>query len=139
MMPSPTADYAGKRLLLVDADVRNLLELTPMFEGWSIDVTAAGDAQEAVETLKDDAAFDMIILNLETSSAEHFETVERIRQDSRLVNIPVIALTGALDKEEKERASDRGINDFATRPVTAAALMALLDRYLKDNTAQDLP
>jgi PleD family two-component response regulator len=79
----------------------------------------------------------MIIINLATSSAEYFETVERIRQDSRLVDIPVIAITDGLDEDEKDRASNLGINDFATRPVTADTFKALLDRHLEDNTAQD--
>lgn len=133
----PAANYNGHRILLVDEDVRNLLELTPILEGWSVEVTAAGDGQEAVETLEDDAAFNLIIIDLATPAAHGLETVERIRQDSRLTGIPVIALTHALNEDEQRQALACGVNDFMTRPVTADALKALLDRYLKDNTAQD--
>ncbi len=133
----PSADYSGHRVLLVDDDVRNLLELTPILEGWSIGVTAAGDGQEAVETLEDDAEFDLIIIDLAMPGMDGFETVKHIRQDSRLTSIAVIALTETLNEDERQQALTCGVNDFMTRPIAADALKALLDRHLKDNSAQD--
>jgi CheY-like chemotaxis protein len=136
---TPVASYAGHRVLLVDDDVHNLLELTPLLEGWSIKVTAAGDGQEAVDTLEDDAEFDLIIIDLAMPAMDGPETVKRIRQDARLQNKPVIGLTDTDNDEERQQASECGVNDFLTRPVAPDELKSLLDRYFQVTTAQDFP
>ena len=134
--PPPAASYSGHRVLLVDDDVRNLLELTPILEGWSVGVTAAGDGQEAIETLEDDTAFDLIVIDLAMPAMDGFKTVERIRQDSRLNNTPVIGLTETLNDDERQQALRCGVNDFMTTPIAAEALKTLLDRHLEDDTEQ---
>jgi CheY-like chemotaxis protein len=67
------------------------------------------------------------------------ETVKRIRQDTRLKNMPVIGLTHTGNDEERLQASEYGVNDFLTRPVAPGELKSLLDRYFQVTTAQDYP
>lgn len=135
--PPPAANFNGRRVLLVDDDVHTLLELTPVLEGWSIIVAAAGDGQEALETLADDVAFDLILMDLDMPSMDGFEATRRIRQDARLSGIPVIALTEKLDGNERQRALACGISGFMTKPITADALKTLLDQHLQNNTVED--
>ncbi|VAW82288.1 hypothetical protein MNBD_GAMMA13-1010, partial [hydrothermal vent metagenome] len=114
-----------------------LLELTPILEGWSILVTAAGDGQEALETLADDAAFDLILMDLDMPSMDGFESTQHIRRDARLSDIAIIALTEKLDDNEQQRALACGVNGFMNKPVSADTLKTLLDQHFQNNTSQD--
>jgi len=130
----PAAHYAGKRVLLVDDDMRNLLALTPLLESWGIEVTAAGEGQEALDTLRDDRAFDLVLLDLMMPGMDGYETMERIRADHELGALPVVVLTARAAEEDRNRAMARGANDFLSKPVEPAALKAMLDRHLLHNT-----
>ena len=128
----PDADYKGKRLLLVDDDVQMLLALTPILENWSVTVVAAGDGQEALETLQDDSEFDLILLDLHMPVRDGFETLEQIRKSPELAAIPVIVFTEHPGGDERQRAQTCGANGFLTKPVEANALKSILDQQLQN-------
>jgi len=127
----PQADYAGARVLVVDDDLRNLLALTPLLESWNIEVAAAGDGREALETLHEDSNFDMVLMDLMMPLLDGFETIRAIRADPRLPALPVVALTARAAADDRNRALACGANEFVSKPVEPAQLKAVLDRYLR--------
>jgi signal transduction histidine kinase/ActR/RegA family two-component response regulator len=133
----PAASYPGCRILLVDDDIRNLLALTPVLESWSIGVVAAGDGREALDTLHDDQAFDLIIMDLMMPELDGVETISRIKRDTRLSAIPVVALTAKTADEEKQRALGGGACAYLTKPVEPADLKITLDQYLCKSLQQE--
>ncbi len=126
----PEADYQGKRLLLVDDDMQTLLALTPMLEHWSVTVVAAGDGQEALETLQDDSGFDLILLDLHMPVRDGFDTLAQIRKSPELAGIPVVVLTEQPGGEEDQRAQACGARGSLAKPVDANALKSILDQQL---------
>ena len=126
----PQADYAGARILVVDDDLRNLLALTPLLENWNIEVAAAGDGREALETLHDDSNFDLILMDLMMPVLDGFETIRTIRADQHLPSLPVVALSARAAADDRNRALACGANDFVSKPVDPAQLKAILDQYL---------
>jgi two-component system chemotaxis sensor kinase CheA len=133
----PAADYHGHRILLVDDDIRNLLALTPVLEKWAVDVVAAGDGREALETLQDDREFDLILMDLMMPELDGFETIRRIKSDPATSHVPVIALTAKAAGTDQQLALDSGACDFLTKPVDPSALKSVLDRRLGDTAAQE--
>ena len=133
----PTASYAGCRVLLVDDDIRNLLALTPILERWDIEVVAAGDGREALETLQDDQGFDLIFMDLMMPALDGFETIKRIRQISALSSIPIVALTAKAAEDDRRRALESGASDFLSKPVEPADLKLALDQYLCKDPQQE--
>ena len=135
-LPRPSADpqgtppFSGRRVLLVDDDLRNLLALTPLLERWGIDVTAAGDGEEALETLASDAAFDAILMDVMMPVMDGVETTRRLRQDPRFDTIPIIALTAKIDDDERQRCASAGILAFVTKPIDADTLQMHLETLL---------
>lgn len=133
----PVARYPDCRVLLVDDDIRNLLALTPLLEGWAITVVAAGDGREALDTLHDDCAFDLIFMDLMMPGIDGFEAIRQIKADAELTSIPVIALTAKTAADDRQRARDYGACDFLAKPVEPADLKLVLDQYLCKTTPQE--
>jgi len=128
--PLPVADYRGARVLLVDDDMRNLLALTPLLEQWKLDVMAAGDGVEALETLQTAEAFDLVILDIMMPDMDGYELTRRLRKDSRFMTLPIITLTARAGKEERQASLDAGANACLVKPVEPAELKDMLDRFL---------
>jgi CheY-like chemotaxis protein len=133
----PSADYAGSRVLVVDDDLRNLLALTPLLEGWGIEVTAAGDGREALDTLHEDDRFDLLLMDLMMPVMDGFETIQAIRSDTDLPALPVVALTARAADEDRQRAIACGANDFVSKPVDPAQLKGVLDQYLNGDQQRE--
>jgi signal transduction histidine kinase/CheY-like chemotaxis protein len=121
----PSADFARQRVLVVDHDVRRLLTLTPRLEGWGLEVLAAGDAEEALESLEDDVA--LVIAGPDVSASEPYATIRRMRQDPRMQALPVIALC---DPGAADAAPDS--TQRLALPVDWHALRALLETHLSE-------
>ena len=126
----PEADYTGSRVLVVDDDLRNLLALTPLLERWDIGVVAAGDGHEALETLNEDGDFDLVLMDLMMPTMDGFKTIEKIRSDTELKTLPIIALTAKAADQDKNKAIASGADHYLSKPVEPAELKQALDRYL---------
>jgi signal transduction histidine kinase/CheY-like chemotaxis protein len=126
----PQAHYSGSRVLVVDDDLRNLLALTPLLERWGIVVVAAGDGHEALETLTDDADFDLVLMDLMMPDMDGYKTIEKMRSDPRLHTLSIVALTARSAEEDRKQAVASGADDYLCKPVEPADLKLMLDRYL---------
>jgi signal transduction histidine kinase/CheY-like chemotaxis protein len=128
--PIPPADYGGARILLVDDDMRNLLALTPILEQWGIEVMAAGDGPEALETLATDGEFSVVFMDIMMPGMDGYETIRRIREEARFADLPVIALTARSSQEDRRQCQEAGASDIIVKPVDLLILKSMLDRYL---------
>jgi len=128
--PIPVADYAGRRILLVDDDMRNLLALTPLLERWNLSVMAAGDGHEALETLRSDGDFDLILMDIMMPEQDGYEVTRQIRSTPAFAHLPVIALTARAGYEDRRTSLEAGANECLVKPVDPVELKAMLDDFL---------
>ena len=137
----PVADYGGARVLLVDDDMRNLLALTTLLEQWKLDVMAAGDGIEALETLQTAGAFDLVIVDIMMPDMDGYELTRRLRKDPRFSALPVITLTARAGREEQQASLEAGADAFLAKPVEPAELKDMLDKFLvvRGDTAAPQP
>jgi CheY-like chemotaxis protein len=126
----PVADYGGARVLLVDDDMRNLLAMTPLLEQWQLQVMAAGDGPEALETLESDGDFSLVFMDIMMPGMDGYETIRRIRKQERFRDLPVIALTARAGDEDLGMCLESGANDCVVKPVDPVEVKNLLDKYL---------
>ena len=131
--PIPEADYSGRRVLLVDDDMRNLLAMTPLLERWNLSVMAAGDGHEALETLQSDGDFDLILMDIMMPELDGYEVTRQIRSTPAFAHLPVIALTARAGYEDRRASLEAGANECLVKPVDPVELKAMLDDFL--NTA----
>jgi len=126
----PVADYQGARVLLVDDDVRNLLALTPLLEQWQLDVMAAGDGSEAIETLETAGEFDLVFMDIMMPGMDGYEVIRQLRQQPRFAVLPIIALTAKAGSEDRQQCLDAGANDTVVKPIDPVELKSRLDHFL---------
>jgi signal transduction histidine kinase/ActR/RegA family two-component response regulator len=132
----PAADYQGARVLLVDDDMRNLLALTPLLEQWHLDVMAAGDADEALETLASAGRFDVVLMDIMMPGMDGYEAIRRIRAQAQFADMPVVALTAKAGDDDRQNCLSAGADDIVVKPVEPLALKQVLDSCLTDNRPQ---
>jgi signal transduction histidine kinase/CheY-like chemotaxis protein len=123
-------EFNGQRVLLVDDDLRNLLALTPLLEGWGIEVTAAGDGKEAMETLFEDPDYSLVLMDIMMPEMDGYDTIKSIRKDHRFEGLPIIALSAKTGAADREQCIAAGADDFLPKPVDSDALKLLIKQYL---------
>ncbi len=127
----PIADYQQARILLVDDDLRNLLALTPILEGWNLQVLGAGDGEEALETLQDETDIKAVLLDMMMPEMDGFETLKQLRNLPELQNLPVAAVTALASDEDQQRCLAAGANFYLSKPIDPALLKSCLDQMLE--------
>jgi CheY-like chemotaxis protein len=121
--------------------MRNLLALTPLLEQWKLDVMAAGDGPEALETLQTAGAFDLVILDIMMPDMDGYELTRRLRMDPRFAGLPIVALSARAGREAQQASIDAGADASLVKPVDPAELKHMLDKFLveRGNSAAPQP
>jgi signal transduction histidine kinase/ActR/RegA family two-component response regulator len=133
----PEADFSSYSVLLVDDEVQNLLRLTPMLEHWGIRVVAAGDGNEAWETLAEEDGFDLVLMDVMMPEMDGFSTLARIRAEQRFRHLPIVVLVDVDDQVEPQACIAKGANDVISKPIRPSALKAVLARYLEPSAVSE--
>ena len=127
--PAMSADLSGRRILLVDNDVDNLLRLTPMLERWGMEVTAAGDADEALSVLEEDEAFSVVLIDVKMPCPEAYDTIQSIREEAG-PDVALLVLMTSTDGDARRSCLEAGADESVTTPVQAAELKDIIERRL---------
>lgn len=127
---SEKAPFSGHRVLLVDDNLRNLLALTPQLEAWGFQVVAAGDGQEAIETLKEDQEFSLVLMDLMMPERDGYDTIREIREKMQLTALPVIAMSIADAGDDGSRCLEVGADGCLADPTDPEALKRVISQYI---------
>jgi signal transduction histidine kinase/CheY-like chemotaxis protein len=132
----PIADFKGAKILLVDDDMRNLLALTPVLEGWGLDVIAAGDGEEALETLAEESDVAVALLDVMMPGMDGLALAGAIREQSRFATLPCIGLSAKAGDDDRERWFALGAGDYLVKPVNVHELHSVLSKALDEETGK---
>ncbi len=124
------AILTGRRVLVVDDDVRNIFALTAALESYGMIVTFAESGQTAIELLQADSACDAVLMDVMMPEMDGNEATRRLRADSRFAKLPIIAVTAKAMKGDRERSIEAGASDYITKPVDTEKLLSLLRVWL---------
>jgi CheY-like chemotaxis protein len=124
------AVFAGKRVLIVDDDVRNIFSLTSMLEDHGMQVSFAENGKDAVTLLRERQDFDLVLMDIMMPEMDGYETTRAIRQIPALKSLPIIALTAKAMKGDREKTIAAGASDYITKPVDTDQLLSLMRVWL---------
>jgi signal transduction histidine kinase/HAMP domain-containing protein/DNA-binding response OmpR family regulator len=126
---TPGGSLSGKRLLVVDDDVRNIYALTALLEREGAEVLNAETGQEAIDMLASETAIGAVLMDVMMPEMDGLETTRRIRAEPRNQGLPIIALTAKAMQGDREKCLEAGASDYIAKPVDAGQLLDLLRRW----------
>ncbi|MFN2601153.1 MAG: HAMP domain-containing protein [Gemmatimonadaceae bacterium] len=124
------AVIAGKNVLIVDDDVRNIFSLTSVLEDHGMSVRFSENGKDALSVLESNPGVDVILMDVMMPEMDGYETMRRIRQDPRFKALPIIALTAKAMKGDREKCIAAGASDYIMKPVDTEQLISLLRVWL---------
>jgi PAS domain S-box-containing protein len=138
--PGPVPAAAPLRILLAEDDEFSAQLMETLLARRGHGVRLASNGREAL-ALAGQEAFDLLLLDLHMPELDGIAVVRGIRERERVAggHLPVIALTARSRKEDRERCLAAGVDDFLTKPVSAAALFAAMDRLALTPSPRSLP
>ena len=117
---------AGKNILVVDDDVRNLFALTTVFERYNINIITAESGKEAIQILNENPKIEMVLMDIMMPEMDGYETTQKIRREHKNSLLPIIAVTAKAMKGDRQKCIEAGASDYITKPVKIDQLLSLM-------------
>jgi CheY-like chemotaxis protein/CHASE3 domain sensor protein len=129
--PAASGELTGRRVLLVDDDMRNLFALSKVLRGWGLQVSMAQDGYKALKMLADDAAPELVLMDIMMPGMDGYETIRAIRAQPHFARLPIIALTAKAMRGDREKCLEMGASDYLSKPIDTDKLAALMRAWLQ--------
>ncbi len=127
-----TADeiFDGKKVLIVDDDVRNVFALTSVFERRGMEVVFAENGRDGIETLRDNPDVSLVLMDIMMPEMDGYEATRAVREMPEFERLPIVALTAKAMKGDREKSIASGASDYITKPVDIDQLLSLMRVWL---------
>jgi CheY-like chemotaxis protein/CHASE3 domain sensor protein len=122
--------FEGRKVLLVDDDVRNIFALTSALEQKGAVVVIGRNGLEAIDRLNEVEDIDLVLMDVMMPEMDGFEATVEIRKDPRWRKLPIIAVTAKAMKDDQERCLQAGANDYLAKPIDLDRLFSLIRVWL---------
>jgi len=120
----------GKKVLVVDDDVRNIFALSSVIERRGMTVITAGTGREAIAKLESTPDISIVLMDIMMPEMDGYETMQVIRQNSLFRRLPIIALTAKAMKGDREKCLEAGASEYLAKPVNTEQLLSSLRMWL---------
>ncbi|MFI6464346.1 HAMP domain-containing protein [Streptomyces sp. NPDC050528] len=131
----------GRRVLIVDDDIRNVFALTHVLGRVGMPVLYAENGREGIETLERNPDVELVLMDIMMPEMDGYETIAAIRRAPRWTGLPIVALTAKAMPGDREKSIARGANDYVPKPVDVDQLLtvvcALLDPEAEAGAASE--
>jgi CheY-like chemotaxis protein len=120
----------GKKVLVVDDDVRNIFALSSVLERRGMEVLTAGTGREAIAKIESTPELAIVLMDIMMPEMDGYETMQVIRQNPGLRRLPIIALTAKAMKGDREKCLEAGASEYLAKPVNTEQLLSALRMWL---------
>jgi CheY-like chemotaxis protein len=121
---------AGRTVLVVDDDIRNIFALTALLERQGMQVTSVDSGGEALATLRDVTDIEIALVDVMMPEMDGYATISHMRSLPNFGERPIIALTAKAMKGDREKCMEAGASDYIAKPVDSSHLVAMLRSWL---------
>ncbi|HWI36625.1 MAG TPA: ATP-binding protein, partial [Burkholderiales bacterium] len=123
-----TPDLSGRKVLVVDDDIRNVFALTSALETHGMNVLHAESGKEGIEMLKRTPDIDCVLMDIMMPGLDGLDTMRIIRQLDGYQTLPIIAVTAKAMVGDRDKCLEAGATDYVAKPVNMDVLLAILSR-----------
>lgn len=120
----------GKQILVVDDDMRNVFALSKVLKEKGMEVTKADNGRTALESLHKNPDVDLVLMDIMMPEMDGYEAMRKIREQVKLKELPIIALTAKAMRDDKQKCLDAGASDYISKPVDVPRLLSLMQIWL---------
>jgi CheY-like chemotaxis protein/signal transduction histidine kinase len=121
---------AGKKVLLVDDDMRNIFSLSSVLAEKGMLIVEAENGKVALARLEEHPDVNIVLMDVMMPEMDGYEATRRMRKDPRFARLPIIALTAKAMKGDRQACMEAGASDYITKPVDMDRLLSLLRVWL---------
>jgi CheY-like chemotaxis protein len=122
---------AGRTVLLVDDDVRNIFAMTSLLERYKMQVVTAENGKQALDALEKHPEVEAVLMDIMLPEMDGYETTRTIRKMPEKRDLPILALTAKAMKRDREKCLEAGASDYIAKPVEADHLLGVLRSWLQ--------
>ncbi|MFD0939677.1 response regulator [Pedobacter boryungensis] len=119
-----------KIILIADDDMRNIFALSSALQAYDIKIIIANNGVEALQKLEEHPEINLVLMDIMMPEMDGYEAMRKIREQKKLANLPVIALTAKAMKYDREKCIEAGANDYVSKPVDVDKLLSMLRVWL---------
>ncbi|HMJ92360.1 MAG TPA: response regulator, partial [Candidatus Acidoferrum sp.] len=120
----------GKKVLLVDDDIRNIFAMTSVLERFKMNVVSAENGKDAIQALLNNKDIDVVLMDIMLPMMDGYETTRAIREIAGFKDLPIIAVTAKAMKGDREKCIEAGASDYLSKPVDTEHLRSVLRLWL---------
>ncbi len=129
---APRDLLAGRKVLIVDDDIRNIFAMTSVLERQNMAVVSAENGKDAISVLRNTPGIDVVLMDIMLPEMDGYQTMRAIRQLPQFAALPIIALTAKAMKGDREKCLAAGASDYIAKPVESDALISTLRLWLHE-------
>ncbi len=122
---------AGRKVLVVDDEARNLFSITKFLEGYGVIVYKAINGHKAIALLEKEPGIDIVFMDIMMPGMDGYDTIRRIRKVELFDQLPIIALTAKAMDSDRMKCFSAGADDYLSKPVAAGQLLDAIKRFVK--------
>src|SRR3954467_10333787 len=116
----------GKRVLIVDDDIRNIFALTSVLERYNMHILSAETGRDAIQILQDTPEVDVVLMDIMMPEFDGLDTTRAIREIPNLTELPIISVTAKGRKGDRGMSIEAGAWDYLSKPVNPEQMLAAL-------------
>ncbi|MDB5762476.1 MAG: response regulator, partial [Herminiimonas sp.] len=121
---------AGRHVLIVDDDVRNIFALSSVLERQQMKVLFAENGRNGIEVLEQNPEVEIVLMDIMMPEMDGYDTMRAIRRIPKFKLLPIITLTAKAMKGDRDKCISAGASDYITKPVDIAQLLSLMRVWL---------
>ncbi|WP_394777947.1 HAMP domain-containing protein [Undibacterium sp.] len=131
-MHASEGGLAGRKVLIVDDDLRNIFALTTVLERQEMAVVFAENGRDGIEMLQQDPSIEIVLMDIMMPEMDGYDTMRAIRKLPEFKSLPIITLTAKAMKGDRDKCFEAGASDYITKPVDSAQLLSLMRVWLPE-------
>jgi CheY-like chemotaxis protein len=131
LTPEMKEALAGKTILVVEDDARNLYSVTSFLERFKVHVIAANSAREAFARLREHPDVDLVLMDIMMPEIDGYQATREIRGMKEFSGLPIIALTAKASESDRAQCLAAGCTDYVVKPADTRQLVAVIVRNLR--------